>query len=115
MNRADLESMELSEYNVLIRMDPVETQTKGGIQLPESMVERNTLSADLGTLVKASPLAFGYAKWPDGKGPPQPGERVLIAQYDGKLYEFEGEKFRVCKDKSVVAWWPQPASLAAAA
>ena len=117
MNLRDLDGLKLAEYNVLVRMDPVETKTAGGVHLPTSALEKDSIAKDLGTLVKASPLAFDYSKWPEGEGPPQPGDRVLIAMYDGKLYNIGDQQFRVVKDKSVVAWWPadQPASLAAAA
>lgn len=94
----------------------MEQVTKGGIFLPQSAVDRDEISEDRGVLVKASPLAFGYAEWPEGKEPPQPGDRVLLAQYDGKVHEFDGVKYRVVKDKSVVGWWPaeQPVLAAAA-
>lgn len=115
LSKADLNDMVMAEYNVLVRMDPVEARTAGGLHLPESMVDRDALARDAGTLIKASPLAFGYSEWPEDRGPPQPGDRVLIAMYDGKLYDVEGEKYRVIKDKSVVAWWPSKVTLAAAA
>lgn len=116
LSKSDLEGLKLAEYNVLVRMDPVETKTAGGLHLPQSAVDANAISKDLGTLVKASEHAFGYVKdWTDGA--PQPGDRVLIAMYDGKLYKIDGEEYRVVKDKSVVAWWPaeQPLRLADAA
>ena len=115
LSKSIVENMQLAEYNVLVRMDPVEEKTRGGIILTESAVDRDAISRDLGTLVKISPLAFGYAEWPEGTTPPQPGDRVLIAMYDGKMYDIDGEKWRVVKDKSVVAWWAEKPSLAAAA
>lgn len=114
MNKSDLLSMKMAEYNVLVRMDPVTKVTPGGIELPEEYVDRDAMSRDLGTLVSIGEHAFSYvAEWKNGA--PEIGDRVLIAMYDGKLYDVDGEKYRVLKDKSVVAWWPQPASLAAAA
>lgn len=115
LTKLNLDGLMLAEYNVLVRMDPVMTKTASGIELPESMIDRDSLARDVGTLVAASPLAFGYSEWPEGKGPPEVGERVLIAMYDGKLYDIDGEKYRVVKDKSVVAWWPSAPALAAAA
>jgi co-chaperonin GroES (HSP10) len=116
MKLDDLLSMKMAEYNVLVRMDPVEQRTAGGIILTNDAVDRDALSRDVGTLVNVGEHSFSYVKEWKG-GAPQPGDRVLIAMYDGKLYDVDGEKFRVLKDKSVVAWWPaeQPASLAAAA
>lgn len=114
MKLSDLLSVKMAEYNVLVRMDPVEQRTAGGIILTNDAVDRDALSRDVGTLVNVSEHAFNYAEWPNG--PPQAGDRVLIAMYDGKMYDVEGEKYRVIKDKSVVAWWPadKPALAAAA-
>lgn len=115
LSKRDLEALTFAEYNVLVRMDPVVKVTPGGIELPEEFVDRDALARDVGTLVSASPLAFGYSEWPADNGPPQVGDRVLIAMYDGKLYDVDGEKYRVVKDKSIVAWWPKAPALAAAA
>lgn len=112
LTEAELLKMELAEYNVLVRMDPVESKTAGGLHLPDSMVAQNTIAADLGTLVRGGELAFSYA---DGWTPPNAGDRVLIAQYDGKLYEVGDAKYRVVKDKSVVGFWRQSPALAQAA
>lgn len=113
LSERELLAMEMAEYNVLIRMDPVEAKSPGGIVLPDAMVDQNAMARDLGTLVKAGELAFSYA---DGWSPPTVGDRVLIAQYDGKLYDVGGTKYRVVKDKSVVGFWPaKPALLAEAA
>lgn len=114
MRKSDLENMKLAEYNVLVRMDPVEERTAGGIILTNDAVDRDALSRDVGTLVNVGEHAFNYVEeWKNG--PPQPGCRVLIAMYDGKMYDVEGEKYRVIKDKSVVGWWDEQPALAAAA
>lgn len=110
----EIEGMILAEYNVLVRMDPVATTTSGGLSLPEEYVARKEAEQDRGILAKVSPLAFNYAEWPEGIKP-QAGDRVLLAMFDGRLIDFDGVKYRAVKDKSVVAWWPKPAELAAAA
>lgn len=112
LTKAELLAMDMAEYNVLVRMDPVEERTAGGIFLTQSQAQMNGIANDLGTLVRTGALAFGYA---EGWEPPREGDRVLIAQYDGKLYEVEGEQYRVIKDKSVVGFWRAPRALAEAA
>lgn len=109
----DIEGLTLAEYNVLVRMDPV-SDSRGGLSLPEEYVARKELEQDRGTLVAVSPLAFNYAEWPGGIMP-KAGDRVLLAQFDGRLIDFGGVKHRIVKDKSVVAWWPEAPALAAAA
>lgn len=91
------------EYNVLVRMDPVEERTAGGIIIPVAKKDRDELATDEGTLVDASPHAFSYADWPEGQTPPQVGERVLFAQYSGRIWERAGVKYRILKDKDIVA------------
>lgn len=103
------------EYNIVVRMDPIEEKTVGGIIIPESKKDRDELSADEGTIVAMSPLAFSYADWPEGSRIPQAGDRILMAQFDGRLWKRNGVTYRLIKDKSVIAVVEQPASLSAAA
>ncbi len=91
------------EFNVVVRMDPVEEVTKGGIILTQQKTDRDKLAADEGTLVAVSPLAFSYADWPEGSVVPKVGDRVLMAQFDGRIWERGGVTYRLIKDKSVIA------------
>ncbi len=101
------------EYNVVVRMDPPKEKTDGGLYLPETKKDRDELATDEGTLDAVSPHAFTFAEW-DGARPPQPGDRVLFAQYAGRIWERGGHKFRILKDKDIVAVIA-PTALAAAA
>jgi len=111
-NESGLQPM---EYNVVIRMDPVEERTASGLYIPQTKVERDELSTDEGTLIAVSPHAFSYAEWPQGAEPPKVGDRVMFAQYAGRLWERDGTKFRIIKDKDIVAVVEPEARLAAAA
>lgn len=103
------------EYNIVVRMDPIGEKTVGGIIIPETKKDRDELSADEGTIVAASPLAFSYADWPEGSRIPQVGDRILMAQFDGRIWKRGGETYRLIKDKSVIAVVEQPAALKEAA
>lgn len=103
------------EYNIVVRMDPVEERTASGIILPGSKTDRDKLSADEGVIVAASPLAFSYADWPEGSRVPQVGDRILMAMFDGRIWERGGVTYRIVKDKSVIAVVEHPAAIAAAA
>jgi len=103
------------EYNIVVRMDPVEEKTASGLYLPASKTDRDELSADEGTIVAVSPHAFSYAEWPDNSVKPQVGDRILMAQFDGRIWKRGGQTYRLIKDKSVIAVVEQSASLAAAA
>lgn len=102
-----------SEYNVIIRMDRVSDKV-GSIFIPEAKKERDELSCDEGTLDAVSPHAFTYADWPEGARQPRVGDRVLFAQYSGRIWKQGDETFRILKDKDIVAVIEQP-SLAAVA
>lgn len=106
------------EYNVVVRMDPVAEQTASGLYLPQSKRDRDELAADEGTLVAVSPHAFSYADWPDESAIPKVGDRVLLAQFDGRLWKPKGENgpvYRLIKDKSVIAVVEPAPALAAVA
>lgn len=103
------------EYNIVVRMDPVEERTSGGLYIPQTKVDRDELSADEGAIVAVSPLAFSYADWPEGSRVPQVGDRILMAQFDGRLWKRDGVTYRLIKDKSVIAVVDLSPTLAAAA
>lgn len=102
------------EYNIVVRMDPVEEKTSSGLYLPQSKTDRDELSADEGTIVAVSPHAFSYAEW-GNNAPPQVGDRILMSQFDGRIWKRNGQTYRLIKDKSVIAVIEQPAALSAAA
>ena len=107
------------EYNCVVRMDPVESKSAGGIILPTSKTDRDKLAADEGMLVAISPLAFNYDQWPADARKPQVGDRVMFARYSGTLYQPNGEdkepQYRILKDKDIIAVIEQPPALAAVA
>lgn len=105
------------EYNVVVRMDPPKEKI-GNIFIPTTAKDREELATDEGTLEAVSPHAFTYAEWPAEATPPQPGQRVMFAQYAGRIWKPKGENgpvFRILKDKDIVAVIERPAELTAAA
>ena len=101
------------EFNVVVEPDAVETKTAGGIILIAK--ERDELAVDEGVIVAVSPHAFTYADWLDDADKPQVGQRVIFSRYAGALHERRGRKFRVVKDKDIVAVIEGDAALAATA
>ncbi len=111
MNESGLQPV---EYNIVVRMDPVEEKTATGIYLPQSKTDRDELSADEGTIVALSPHAFSYAEWGD-VAPPKVGDRILMAQFDGRIWKRGANTYRLIKDKSVIAVVEQPVAVSQAA
>lgn len=102
------------EFNCIVELDLTETKTAGGIILPASKTERDELANEEGMLVAVSPHAFSYAEgWP-AEYLPQPGDRILFARYAGAIHERGGRKFRVVKDRDIVAKVAPPALQAVA-
>lgn len=102
------------EYNVVVELDPVEEVSKGGIIIPKSKQDVDEIANQEGTLVAVSPMAFSFAEWPEEARKPQPGDRVLFSRYAGAIHERHGKKFRILKDRDIVAVI-EPPSLAAVA
>ncbi len=90
------------EYYVLIKLDPVEEKTKGGIILIEETRERKEQAQRTGRLVAIGPLAFEYDV--DNDVIPQVGERVAFPKYGG--IEITGKdklEYRLLKDGDLAA------------
>lgn len=61
---------------VLVRIKPVEEVTRGGIYVPDTVKEKQTREAELGTVVAIGPEAFdGGPAWY------KPGDRVVVAKH----------------------------------
>lgn len=88
------------EFNVIVELDPTKERTDGGIILPGQKVERNRLEETEGTLIAASPVAFGFE---DGAPKPEVGDRVYFARYAGILVERGDKWVRIVKDRDIVA------------
>lgn len=88
-----------TEYRVLIRLDPVERKTAGGIYIPDATAERNQMAATKATILAVGGNAF--EEWRDDPLP-KPGDRVLISKFAGKAPETD-DLVRICNDKDIIA------------
>jgi len=89
------------EYKVLVKLDPVEEKTKGGIIITEERKERDQMAGTEGTLV-----AIGGNAFSDWSGLiPRKGNRVLISKYAGQTPKAGDTKdlYRFCNDKDIIA------------
>ncbi len=92
------------EYKVVVRPEKAIERTKGGIVLPEVVVEKDQHAAMQGILVAVSPFAFSYEEWPKSARKPQPGDRVMWARYSGIIHKGrDGIEYRVMNDKDIMA------------
>lgn len=92
------------EYKVVVRPEKAIEKTKGGIVIPEVVVEKDQHAAMQGTLIAVSPFAFSYEEWPKDARKPQPGDRVMWARYSGIIHKGkDGTEYRVMNDKDIMA------------
>lgn len=92
------------EYKVLVRPRKVEERTKGGIVLPEQVLEKDQHAAMEGQICGLSPFAFSYEEWPRGARKPRIGDVVVFARYSGITQKGnDGIEYRIMNDKDVVA------------
>ncbi len=91
-----------SEYNVVVAPPRVAEKTAGGIILATESQETMEAGFQLGRLVRVSPIAFNYERWPEGTYPPQEGDVVMYARYAGVIITGQdGNKYRIMKDKDI--------------
>ena len=91
------------EYNVIVKPDPVEEKTAGGIILAPVTTDRDKFAVQTGTIIDLSPHAFSYADWPDGARKPEVGDRVLFGRYKGSTFGKGDDEVRIVKDKDIDA------------
>lgn len=92
------------EFNVLVKVKEVRTQTAGGIHIPDEVVDRDQMAEMEGEIVDISPLAFSYEEWPKGSRVPCVGERIVFTKYAGAVLDGkDGNKYRLVKDKDIAA------------
>lgn len=89
------------DLKVLIKPDEVQTKTAGGVLLPDQTVDKQQYATTKATILAVGANAF--KEWGEGNGP-QPGDRVVTAQYAGLRVEApNGEKLVLCNDADVIA------------
>lgn len=96
------------EYRVLVRLDPIEEKSKGGIIIPTDTRDMKKESQERATVIAAGRLAFDG--WHD-EDIPEPGDRVLIARYEGRTFKgADGLEYRAINDKDIIAFLEKEAA-----
>ncbi len=88
------------DYKCVIRLDPAEEKTIGGIIIPDDRKDRSQMAATRATL-----LACGGNAFQDWKGLiPVPGDRVEVSKYAGVTREADPtDLVRIIQDKEILA------------
>ena len=85
------------EYKVLVKPDPVDEMTRGGLFVPDTVNEKLAIAQQKGTLIAIGGKAF------EDFGDPKPaiGDKILFAKYAGFMIRQDRDEYRVVNDKDV--------------
>lgn len=88
------------EFRCVVRLDPKEKITPGGIYIPEERRDRDQMAATEGTLLAVGGNAF--QDWAGRK--PVAGDRIMVSKYAGITREADPtDLIRVVNDKEILA------------
>lgn len=88
------------EFKILIKPDPIDEMTAGGIFKPQQSHEMEQWAQVKGTLVAFGSRAF--EDWKADRKALEPGTRVYYRKYEGIVITgADGEEYRLCADKDV--------------
>jgi co-chaperonin GroES (HSP10) len=83
-------------------------KTDGGIYLPDAVVQEQTVSTQVGYVLKVGELAYKDAeKFPMGPWCEQ-GDWVMFARYSGSRFKIDGGEVRILNDDEVLAKIKEP-------
>tara|TARA_R100000988_G_C3966002_1_gene148824 strand:+ start:47 stop:499 length:453 start_codon:yes stop_codon:yes gene_type:complete len=78
-------------------------KTEGGILLPDSAVEQQQISTQVGYVLKVGPLAYqDQEKFPSGPWCAEK-EWVMFARYAGSRFAIDGGEVRILNDDEILA------------
>jgi len=83
-------------------------KTDGGIYLPDAVVQEQTVSTQVGYVLKVGELDYKDAeKFPMGPWCDQ-GDWVMFARYSGSRFKIDGGEVRILNDDEVLAKIKEP-------
>lgn len=93
-------------WRILVKIPEVKEVTKGGIQLPPSMIDNEKILTMFAEVVALGPLAYTRNDMIGGEPWCDPGDTVLISKYAGTRILVDGEEWRCLNDDEVQAVIP---------
>jgi co-chaperonin GroES (HSP10) len=95
-----------TEYKVLVELMEEQAQTKGGLFLPPSTLDKQEMAREIGIFKAAGAMAFNMndptsTPWPVY---PKEGDHVYFDRYAGTIIKIkDGKKYRLLNDKNIAA------------
>ena len=90
-------------WRILIAPVRPKSESKGGIALPDSVLDNTDALVFLGKVVGMGPMAGKKDNWPEGAYDIHVGDWVVIGRYAGQRIEFQGTKLVLLNDDEVLA------------
>lgn len=106
-------------WRILIMPYNPPTKTKGGVELPDEVHERDRVATVCGLVLAIGPLAykdpnkFGDPSNPSGKWQPWCKEKdwILFGKYSGSRFKIDGGELRILNDDEILAVIDDPSHL----
>jgi len=97
-------------WRILILPYQGKGKTEGGILLPNSVVERESVATVCGYVLKVGPLAYAdKTKFPDGAWCKE-RDWVIFGRYAGARFRIDGGEVRILNDDEVIGIGGGPAA-----
>jgi len=93
----------LVQDKILVKLDPKQTESEGGIALPDNSQE----TPKTGVITELGPGRFtesGHCLVPEVKE----GDRVLVEQYAGRTIELDGQEHVVVTENDILYVYKDP-------
>lgn len=101
MNALNPSGLEPLEYNLIVKPVKVEEKTAGGLIMPDTHTDKLQWKEQRAKVVAVSRIAFNYESCAPVV---RRGDMILMAEYaGGEVTGLDGEKYRIIKDKDVLA------------
>ena len=100
-------------WRVLVMPYQTDTQTKGGVFIPDEVRDRETVATVVAYVLSVGPLAYrDPAKFgPDSEPWCKKGDWVCIGRYAGSRFRIDGGEIRIINDDEVIATVLEPTDI----
>ena len=89
-------------FDILIRPISVRTKSKGGLLLPDQMVDDIKYLTTVGRVLAVGDMAFKSKDYPEFKDcAVKPGDYVAYGRFDGQRFVYKGVKVLLLKDTAI--------------
>lgn len=94
-------------WRILVMPYQGKATTKGGVHMPDEVVERESVATTVAYVLKVGPTAYDD-KEKYGKPWCEEGQWVCIGRYSGSRFKIDGGEVRIINDDEVIATIADP-------